>query len=116
MKTIILFAAILVLNFLLYYFGGPWYLTAVISAIACGLIPTNALKSFAVSFAAVFILWLAVTYFISNANNHVFAKKMAAVLPLKGNEILLMVVAAFVGALVSGLGGISGYFARASSK
>ena len=49
-------------------------------------------------------------------NNGVLSKKIASVLPLGGNAILLIVVTGIVGGLVAGMAAMSGSFLRSSNK
>jgi len=63
-----------------------------------------------------FLLWGGLAFWIDVSNDHVLSKKIAAILPLGGNSILLILVTALVGGLVAGFAAMSGSFLRASAK
>ena len=89
----------------------PWYIIALVAFIAGYTIQQKALNSFASGFAGVFILWVGYAAFLSHSNNDLLARKVATILPLHGNLILLLVVTGVLGGLVSGLASITGKFA-----
>ncbi len=41
------------------------------------------------------------------ANNHLLSQKVAVILPLGGSAILLIILTAFIGGLVSGFAGLA---------
>lgn len=65
-------------------------------------------KAFLTGFVGIFILWFVWTFVKDLQNASVLAPKVALVLPLQGNAILLMLVTALIGALVGGLGSATG--------
>ncbi len=94
----------------------PWWVIAIVSFIVAVGIPVGAGKSFLAGFIAIFFLWLIMSFFISNANNHLLAHKVA-ILILKGDSpYLLMIVTGLIGGLVAGLGSLTGSLLRRNSS
>jgi hypothetical protein len=95
---------------------GPWWFIA-LAAFAVGyMIKQRAFAAFAAGFTAIFILWAGYAYTLSHANNDLLAKKVAELLPLKGNVLLLLVVTGVVGGLVSGFAALSGNLVRPAKR
>jgi len=94
----------------------PWWGIAIAALIVAVVIHQKAGKSFLSGLLGVFILWVAIAWWIDMKNNSVLSHKMARVLPLGGNTILLLIVTGLVGGLVAGFAAMSGSFLRASSR
>src|SRR5258706_15742825 len=92
----------------------PWWSIAIAAFITATLIHQSPIQSFLSGFLAVFILWGALAWWIDMQNQGILSKKIAMILPLNGNSFLLIIVTAFVGALVAGMAAISGSFLRAA--
>ena len=116
MKLIIAFLTIILLTFFCGHYGLPWYMVAVVSFAVNAIIHQKPFKAWLTSFAAIFILWGGLAFFFSNRNEHILANKMAQILPLGGSWVALVLVAAFVGALVAGFAGLAGSYLRQTSK
>lgn len=63
---------------------------------------------FTIPFLAVFLFWAAYSFTLANRNDFILAKKIAVLLPLDGNSVLLVLVTGFVGGLAAGIAGIFG--------
>ena len=94
----------------------PWWGIAITSLLVALLVHQKAGKAFLAGMLGVFILWAGLAWWIDMKNNGVLSKKVAAVLPLGGNTILLIVLTGIIGGLVAGMAAISGSFLRTSSK
>lgn len=94
----------------------PWWGIAITSLLVALLVHQKAGKAFLAGMLGVFILWAGLAWWIDMKNNGVLSKKVAAVLPLGGNTIFLIVLTGIIGGLVAGMAAISGSFLRASSK
>lgn len=92
----------------------PWWGFAITSFIVAMLIHQKAGKAFLAGFLAVFLLWGGLAWWIDMKNNGILSAKIAHILPLGGNSILLILVTGFIGGLVSGMAAICGSFLRAS--
>jgi hypothetical protein len=109
------FIVSLLLTALLAFAGGlylPWWSVAVAGAVAGILIPLAAWKSFLSAFAGAFLLWGALAWWIDTKNNSILSQKIAQLLPLGGSSLLLILLTALIGALVAGMGGLTGSYLR----
>jgi hypothetical protein len=59
-----------------------------------------------------FILWAVQSYYIDVQNEHLLSTKVASILPLGGSYAAVILVTAFIGGLVAGVGALTGSFAR----
>ncbi len=113
------FLVSILLTALLAFIGGlwlPWWSIAISAFIVSLLVHQSAGKSFAGSFLGVFLLWGGLAWWIDMQNHGVLSKKIASVLPLNGNQMMLILVTALVGALVAGAAAVTGSFLRSASK
>ncbi|MCW3109137.1 MAG: hypothetical protein JWQ09_3643 [Segetibacter sp.] len=90
----------------------PWWIIAVAAFIVGVVIHQNAFASFLAAFLALFILWAVQSYYIDVQNEHLLSTKVASILPLGGSYAAVILVTAFVGGLVAGMGALTGSFAR----
>ncbi len=112
------FVAIL-LTALLAFISGlflPWWGMAITSLLVAVIIHQKAGKAFFSGFLGVLILWAGLAWWIDMKNNGVLSKKIAAVLPLGGNAMLLILVTGIIGGLVAGFAAMTGSYLRASDK
>jgi hypothetical protein len=93
-----------------------WWSIALAAFIAAFMVFQSAGRAFAAGFLGVFIFWGALSWWINSENKGILAKKIAAILPLSGNPVLLVLVTALVGALVAGVAATAGNFLRAAVK
>ena len=94
------------------WFG--WWIIAVAAFLIALLVHQKAGKAFLCGFTGIFILWGALAWSIDMKNESVLSRKIAEVLPLGGNSLLLIFITALVGALVAGFGALSGSYLRSS--
>ncbi|MCY7310241.1 MAG: hypothetical protein LH619_05640, partial [Chitinophagaceae bacterium] len=80
------------------------------------LVHQKAGKAFLAGMLGVFLLWAGLAWWIDMKNNGVLSKKVAAVLPLGGNALLLILLTGIVGGLVAGFAAMSGSFLRVTDK
>ena len=113
------FLVAIILTALLVFISGlflPWWGIAVTSLLVALLVHQKAGKAFLAGFLGVFLLWAGIAWWIDMKNNGVVSKKIASILPLGGNAILLIIVTGFIGGLVAGFAAMSGSFLRSSAK
>ena len=113
------FLVAIILTGLLAFISGlflPWWGIAVTSLLVALLVHQKTGKAFLSGLLGVFILWAGLAWWIDMKNNGVLSKKIASVLPLGGNAILLIIVTGFIGGLVAGMAAMSGSFLRSSGK
>ncbi len=93
----------------------PWWGFVITSFLVAILVHQKGWKAFLSSFLGLFLLWAGLAWWIDMQNNSLLSSKIAAILPLGGNSMLLILVTGFIGGLVSGLAAITGSYLRASS-
>jgi hypothetical protein len=90
----------------------PWWSFVVTNLIIAIALPIKPLQSFIAGASGVGALWAGLAFGIDMANNHILSSKVAQILPLGGSYIALIIVTAFVGALLGGLASLTGSFVR----
>lgn len=90
----------------------PWWSFVVTNLIIAIALPIKPLQSFFAGALGVGALWAGLAFGIDLANNHILSTKVAQILPLGGSYIALIIVTAFVGALLGGLASLTGSFVR----
>ncbi len=109
----------IVLTALLAFVSGlylPWWSLAVAAFIVAILVHQKAGKAFLSGFLGVFLLWAGLAWWIDMKTPGLLSQKIAELLKLGGNSILLILVTAFIGGLVVGFGAMTGSFLRSSKK
>ena len=86
----------------------PWWSIAIIAFGVTALIPQGTGTGFLSGFLGIFLLWALVATWIDIANYQILSHKIALLLPLGGSSVLLILVTAFIGALVGGFAGMAG--------
>ncbi len=94
----------------------PWWGIAITSLLVAVLVHQKAGKAFLAGLLGVFLLWAGLAWWIDMKNNGVLSTKVASVLPLGGNALLLILLTGIVGGLVAGFAAMSGSFLRATDK
>ncbi len=111
MKILSAYLLIILLSFA----GGlffPWWIIAIAAFLVAAVIPLRPGIAFTVGFAGLATLWGGLALYIDVQNNHILASRIAAVLPLNGSPVLLILLTALIGALVGGLASLSGSLFR----
>ncbi len=90
----------------------PWWSFVVTNLIIAIALPIKPLQSFIAGALGVGALWAGLAFGIDMANNHILSSKVAQILPLGGSYVALIIVTAFVGALLGGLASLTGSFVR----
>ncbi|MBK7560759.1 MAG: hypothetical protein IPP43_08485 [Chitinophagaceae bacterium] len=113
------FLVAILLTALLAFISGlflPWWGMALTSLGVAVLVHQKAGKAFLAGLLGVFLLWAGLAWWIDMKNNGVLSKKIATVLPLGGNSLVLILVTGIIGGLVAGMAAMSGSFLRSSNK
>ena len=113
------FLVAILLTALLAFISGlflPWWGIAITSLLIAVLVHQKACKAFLAGLLGVFLLWAGLAWWIDMKNNGVLSKKIASVLPLGGNSLVLILVTGLIGGLVAGMAAMSGSYLRASNK
>ena len=109
MKTGIAILSIAGLSYLAGLFL-PWWSIAIVAFLIVFVLKLKPFAAFLAGFAAIFLLWLFLSYFLSSTNGHVLATKMSGVILQLENPFLLMFVTGLTGGVVAGLGALSGSY------
>lgn len=94
----------------------PWWGIAGAALLVAVMVHQKSWKAFLSGFLGIFLLWAGLAWWIDMKNNGVLSQKIASILPLGGNTILLIGITAFVGGIVGGFSALSGSFLRAGSR
>ena len=86
----------------------PWWSIAIISFLVALLIKQRYGLAFVSGFLGIFLFWGLLAFWIDVKNNGVLSHKIAAIFPLGGSSVLLILVTALVGGLVGGFAAMSG--------
>jgi hypothetical protein len=89
-----------------------WWGIAVAAFIVGVLIPQGRGRAFLAGFSGVFILWGILSLWIDSKNNGILSHKIAQILPLGGSVFSLILLTAFIGALVGGFAGLTASYLR----
>lgn len=111
------FFAALILTVLLAFIAGlylPWWSIAIASFLVALLVHQRALKAFLAGLLGVFLLWAGLAEWIDLKNESILSARIAGLLPLGGNSLLLVLVTGLVGGLVAGFAAMSGSYLRRS--
>jgi hypothetical protein len=104
-----------ILTILLSFIAGlylPWWGFAIAAFVVGLLVHQKAGRAFLAGFTSLFLLWFVLAWWQSSANNNILAGKIAQLLGIGNNATLLLVVTAFIAALVAGFAAMSGSFLR----
>lgn len=115
MKFIFAVFLVAILSFIVGLFL-PWWSIAIVSLFVIVLIPMRSGKAFLSGFLGIFILWAFLAVYIDVKNEGILSKKIAALLPLSGSSIVLILITALVGAVVGGFGALSGSYLRSKRQ
>jgi hypothetical protein len=94
----------------------PWWGIAIVALLVAILVRQIAGLSFLSGFLGVFLLWAGLAWWIDSKNNSILSERIAHVLPLGGNSMLLILVTGLVGGLVAGFAALSGAYLRPAAK
>jgi hypothetical protein len=112
MKSFAHFLLIIILAFL----AGlvmPWWSVAVVAFLVSLLLGLSPGKAFFSGFAAIFVLWLALAFYIDVRNDHILANRMSQLFFGFKNPILIGVVSAVIGGITAGMASLSASYLRA---
>lgn len=86
----------------------PWWSIMVAAFVSSILLGLKRFYVFLIPFMAICAFWMLCSFYLSNANDFILAKKIALLLPLKGNPYLLILATGIVGGIAAGVAGIFG--------
>ena len=115
MKFIVSLILMILLSFTACLFL-PWWSIAIACFVVAMLIPQHPGRSFLTGFLGLFLLWGALSLWISINNNHILAHKVSMLVLKVDNPYLLMAATGLVGALVAGFASMAGSYCRRVKK
>lgn len=90
----------------------PWWSIAIAAFLVAALIHQKPWKAFVTGFVALLLLWGIMAWVISSNNHHLLTGKISLLLLKTDSPVLMVLVAAFIGALVAGMAALSGSYIR----
>lgn len=90
----------------------PWWSFALSSFVVALVVHQLPFKAFLSGFLGLFLLWIIYAWIKDTANAHLLSTKVAAILPLGGNYILLLLMTALIGGVISGFAALTGGYVR----
>ncbi|GEP88866.1 hypothetical protein SAMN05660909_02520 [Chitinophaga terrae (ex Kim and Jung 2007)] len=112
------FAHFLLILILAYVAGMvmPWWSTALVAFLVTILIPLTPGKAFSSAFIAIFLLWLALAFYMDVRNDHILANRMSEMILKVRSAPLIGVVSSLIGGLVAGFASLTAAYLRAPRK
>lgn len=90
-----------------------WWTIAVAAALVAFAIPQKPWQAWLAGFLGIFLLWAILAFWIkTKGGGDLIAAQVSRILPLGGNQTLLVLVTGFVGGLVGGFAGLTGCSGR----
>ncbi|MGN6493674.1 MAG: hypothetical protein ACTHLE_16855 [Agriterribacter sp.] len=111
MKFLVSVLLIMLLSFVLSLYL-PWWIIAVAAFGVSSFIIQKPYLAFTAGFVALLLLWGILAWYISLANNHILAHKIAVLVIQKDSPATLIAITAIAGALVAGFASLTASFMR----
>ncbi|PWL27224.1 hypothetical protein [uncultured Roseivirga sp.] len=112
MKKLSNFILTIILGIILSLFL-PWWAVMLAAFLSGAIVRLRNVAAFFVPFGAIALLWIVNAWMLSSANDYTLASKIAVLLPLEGNVVLLILVTGIIGGLAAGIAGLFGNQCRA---
>jgi hypothetical protein len=100
------------LSFAIGFYMG-WWSVALAAFLVAALIRQSPGRAWLAGFLGVFLLWAVIASWIDVQNQGILAEKIAVLFPLGGSVAMLILLTAFIGALVGGFAAMTGSYMRA---
>lgn len=92
-----------------------WWSIALAAFVVAAFIRQTPLMAWLSGFLGIFLLWAVLASWIDVKNQGILSLKIAELFPLGGSVAMLILITAFIGAIVGGMGALTGSFLRAKS-
>ena len=89
-----------------------WWSIAIAAFLVAAFIRQNPGRAWLSGFLGIFLLWAVLAWWIDIKNQGILSQKIALIFPLGGSVLLLILVTAFIGALVGGFAALTGSYIR----
>ena len=86
----------------------PWWSIAIVAFLVALLIKQKIGLAYLAGFTGIYFLWGGLALLIDIKNKSLLSHKIAQIFPLNGSSFYMIMVTAFVGALVAGFAAMSG--------
>lgn len=93
----------------------PWWSVAVCAGLVSALIPTTGKKAFLGGFAGIGLLWLSLALLFSIRTDFLLTSRVADLF-FVGSPVVIIILSTLIGALVGGLGALTGNQLRQSLR
>lgn len=94
----------------------PWWTIAVAAFVVSAFIKQKSFISFVSGFVALFLLWGIISWVISAANHDILAHRISMLILKTDSPILLVLLTAFIGAVVAGFAALAGSYMHKKMK
>jgi hypothetical protein len=81
----------------------PWWSVAIAAFLSGFFIPQQKILAFLSAFIGVFVFWGGLAFYISFANNHILAQKIAMLIIKNNNPFMLIALTALIGGITAGI-------------
>jgi hypothetical protein len=89
-----------------------WWMIAVAAFIVSFAVPQKPGKALLAGFSGIFLLWAVLSVWMKSQGGDLIGAQVARILPLGGNQVLLILITGFVGGLVGGSAALTGSLGR----
>jgi|SRR5688572_19869720 hypothetical protein len=111
MKFIIAILLTALLSFAIGFYMS-WWSIALAAFLVAALIRQNPGRAWLSGFLGIFLLWAGLAWWIDIKNQSILSQKVATLFPLDGSVLMLILITAFIGALVAGFAALTGSYIR----
>ncbi len=94
----------------------PWWSIAIVAFIVSALIPQRPGRAFLTAFLALLLLWSGLSWWISNANEHILAHKISMLVLKMDSPYLLIFATGLIGGMVAGFAALAGSYLRKTNS
>lgn len=109
MKFVVSIILIAILSYALCLFL-PWWSIAIAAFVVALFVKQRPFPSFLSGFVALFLLWGAMSWIINQANDSILSDRVSLLVLKSESPLMLILLTAFVGAVVAGFAAISGSY------
>ena len=90
----------------------PWWTIAIVAFAVNLFLPQKPFMAWLSAFLAIFILWVGISFIISNNNEHALAQKISILILKMDSPALLILITGVIGGVVSSSAALAAYYWR----